>query len=209
MSRKGEKFEFVGETLRLLVPFKIELTLLLLSLIFFIGALSLFLTVKIGKKPIVIESGSGLSEKPAVPKILVDIEGAVEKPDVYEVTVGARLKDVLVQAGGLSARADREFFTRTFNLAHILKDQEKLYIPSSDEIDQNRNVILQTEKLNSGLININTASAGELDQLAGVGEITAEKIIQNRPYQTIDDLLKKKVVGKSVYEKIKDQITVN
>ena len=50
-------------------------------------------------------------------KILVDVGGAVEKPGVYELEVGARIKDVLVMAGGLSAKADREWVEKNLNQA--------------------------------------------------------------------------------------------
>ncbi|OGK14388.1 hypothetical protein A3I50_01630 [Candidatus Roizmanbacteria bacterium RIFCSPLOWO2_02_FULL_37_9] len=153
-------------------------------------------------------------------KIFVDLSGAVENPNVYEITSGARLKDVLVLAGGLSSGADRSFFSRNFNLARILADQEKIYIPSSEEIEEGRlkeseqaliNVQGQTlgassQDLQSGKIKINSAPMDELDTLPGVGKVTAQKIIQNRPYESIEDLLNKKIVGKSVFEKIKDQI---
>lgn len=156
---------------------------------------------------------------PSSLKIFVDIAGAVEKPDVYEVTIGARLKDVLVMAGGLSADADRQFFNRNFNLAKILSDQEKIYIPSTGEIQtglflENQRTLDYTspttpniQNQTSSLININTASLEELDQLPGVGKVTAQKIIQNRPYQSVEELLTKKVLKKNLYEKIKDSLT--
>lgn len=167
-------------------------------------------------------------ENQILEKIFVEIAGAVEKPDVYEVTPGARLKDVLIKAGGLSPQADRDFFYRNFNLAKIVNDQEKFYIPSTDEINSGLfKEILQTldytqtkqpivlgnskelvKNNNNQLININTATMEELDSLPGVGKVTAQKIIQNRPYFSIEDLLNKKVVGKSVFEKIKNLITL-
>ena len=58
------------------------------------------------------------------------------------------------------------------------------------------------------MVNINTASETELDALPGVGPVTAQKIISNRPYQKIDDLVSKKAVGASVFSKIKDQISI-
>ncbi|MBI4225568.1 ComEA family DNA-binding protein [Candidatus Roizmanbacteria bacterium] len=153
-------------------------------------------------------------------RIVVDLSGSIEKPDVYETSSGARLKDVMILAGGLSAQADRKYFSRNFNLAKILKDQEKIYIPSIDEIEdgilkQNTQIITNNQDQIIGVssdfkgasrININTASMSELDSLAGIGKVTAQKIIQNRPYQSIEDLLNKKVVGKSLFEKIKEQI---
>lgn len=57
------------------------------------------------------------------------------------------------------------------------------------------------------LININTATERELDTLPGVGSVTAAKIIASRPYSVPEDLLNKKVVGKSTYEKIKHLIS--
>ena len=149
-------------------------------------------------------------------KIVVDLSGAVENPNVYEVSSGARLKDVLILAGGLSVLADRQFFARNFNLARILKDQEKFYIPNSEETQTNEvQANLQSLPISesntlgvSDKININTASIDQLDTLIGVGKITAQKIIQNRPYQSIDDLLNKKIVGKSVFEKIRELISI-
>lgn len=158
-------------------------------------------------------------------KIYIDLSGAVEKPDVYEVTPGARLKDVLVLANGLSAEADREFFARNFNLARILVDQEKIYVPSRWEVAQGlfqervfvvdqiqprvNNEETSRRNLSGDKININTASPQELDSLPGIGKVTAQKIIDNRPYNSVEELLTKKVVRKSVYQKIKDLIIAN
>lgn len=149
-------------------------------------------------------------------KIFVDIAGAVEKPDVYEITSGARLKDVLIQAKGLSSAADREYVARNFNFARLVADQEKIYIPSRDEILEgyflepkaSAQVLGQSISSNER-INVNAAGSVELDKLPGVGPVTANKIITNRPYSSVDELLSKKAVGKSVFEKIKELFVVN
>jgi competence protein ComEA len=60
----------------------------------------------------------------------------------------------------------------------------------------------------TGSVNINQATEEELDALPGVGPVTAQKIISNRPYQSVDDLVSKKAVGQSVFSKIKDQVRV-
>ncbi len=60
----------------------------------------------------------------------------------------------------------------------------------------------------TGLTNINTASATDLDKLPLIGKARAAKIIKGRPYSSPDDLLTKKVLTKGVYDKIKDKITV-
>ncbi len=149
-------------------------------------------------------------------KILVDLSGAVERADVYEISSGARLKDVLILAGGLSAEADRQFFARNFNLARVMKDQEKIYIPNTRETQNGETAEIQQSLANietntlgaTEKISINTASLDQLDSLPGIGKVTAQKIIQNRPYQSIDEFLNKKVVGKSLFEKIKDLIQI-
>lgn len=205
-----------------LKPFwqKYKIEIILITLAFSVALISVIIffssqSSKHEEVPIV----SAIKTTTPVPQenIIIDLSGSIENPDVYEVTLGARLKDVLILAGGLSSDADRRFFAQNFNLARILKDQEKIYIPSSEDIenqnlsnipqgsqDFSQNVLGASDK-----ININTASESELDTLPGVGEVTAGKIIQNRPYQSIDDLLNNKIVGKSVFEKIRDQITTD
>lgn len=154
--------------------------------------------------------------------LFVDISGAVNKPGVYEVAPGARLKDVLKLSGGLSDDADKMFFARNFNLARFVSDQEKIYIPSITEINAGiftetaRNVDyispnenpnqINTETKTNNKVNINQATAEELDQLPGVGQTTVKKIIDSRPFSSINELLDKKLVNKSTFEKIKDLI---
>ena len=62
--------------------------------------------------------------------------------------------------------------------------------------------------LTTGLININSASQTELEALPGVGPVTAGKIIDGRPYQTLEELKSKKAVGNALFEKIKDKLTI-
>lgn len=194
--------------------YKIEIILIISAL--FIAFISVFIFLinqsTLNEDNTIVEPIK--SESLSVGKILVDMSGAVEKTDVFEISSGARLKDVLALAGGLSADADRKFFARNFNLARILKDQEKIYIPNTEETQKGeaetnqqvfQNVDSNTLDL-SDKININSASMSELDALPGVGKVTAQKIIQNRPYISIEELLDKKVVNKSVFEKIKNQI---
>lgn len=169
------------------------------------------------------------SEQTLSRKIFVDVSGAVKKPNIYQINFGARIKEIIDKAGGLSDDADVMFFSRNFNLARIVVDQEKIYIPSIMEINngifiqnqqtldytsprQNSNVSVETTaglQEAQSLINLNSATIEELDQLPGIGQVTANKIIINRPYSTIDELLTKKVVNKSVFEKIKSLILIN
>lgn len=157
---------------------------------------------------------SNPSTKPK--EVMVDIAGAVEKPGVYKLESTGRVRDALIAAGGLRKDADRARVSQTVNLAAPLTDSAKLYIPfvgeqmvtsgtgSENSSGTTNNVLGSSGKM----ININTASESELDELTGIGPVTAQKIISNRPYQSIDDLVTKKAVGSSVFSKIKDQISV-
>lgn len=144
-------------------------------------------------------------------KIIVHLEGAVEKPGVYELLPEARLNDLLIRAGGLAAEADRQWVNENLNLAQKLTDGSKIFIPEQQD-NQTLGVSSQSSQLiiknNSGKININKASLSELDVLWGVGQKRAEDIIKNRPYSSVEELLSKKIIPANVYEKIKDEITV-
>lgn len=152
---------------------------------------------------------SAPKEKPRL--IMIDIEGAVQKPGVYALPENARLKDAIASSKGLSDDVDLLYFIRNFNQARILSDQEKIYIPSNWEawsglFDQSSTQTSTSS--NQNLIDVNNASQEELEELPGIGEVTAEKIMVNRPYQTIEELSERKIVGQSVFEKIRDHITV-
>lgn len=151
------------------------------------------------------------TEKEAA-SIWVNIEGAVEKPGVYQLTADSRVNDLLIEAGGLSVLADRKWIEKNINLAQKLADGVKIYIPSEGEAGQSANL-----SSSSGLvagsavgqaININTATASELDQLWEIGPARAGQIISSRPYQSVEELKSRKVIPDSVYERIKDQLSV-
>lgn len=143
--------------------------------------------------------------------LLVDVSGAVVRPNVYKLSANARVQDALIAAGGLDGQADREWVSKNINLANKLSDGAKLYIPARM---QNAQSSMQNDNLGvadaheSNLININTASLSELDRLPGVGPVTAEKIINNRPYSDSNELLSKKVLSQKVFDQVKNSIRV-
>lgn len=211
--------------------YKVEIILIVLASL--IVAVSIIIYLKATQSINTNQEISDQSSTNVLPnwKILVDISGAVVKPDVYEVTAGARLKNLLSLAGGLSPDADKNFFSRNYNLARIVNDQEKIYIPYTWEtyygiFVENKRTLdytqattlaemnpavnsIQLSSDESDKIDINIATEAELDQLPGIGKVTAQKIITNRPYSSVDDLINKKVVSNSVYEKIKAMIVLN
>lgn len=202
---------------KILKKYLVESLFLLIAIIFTIISLIIFFQNKTENQEEIFsikEEKNILKEK-----IYVDISGSVKKPGLYQLNNGSRLKEALDKAEGLSENADKNFFYRNFNLARILADQEKIYIPSVWEVQaglfsetpQQINFIypnIQQTISNQDLININEASIDELDALPGIGKITAQKIINNRPYQNLEDLINKKIVNKTTYEKIKNLITL-
>jgi competence protein ComEA len=141
--------------------------------------------------------------------ILVDVEGAVVKPGVYKLPVESRIQDGLIAAGGLSAKADREYVAKTLNLAIKLTDGTKIFIPTLGEPTGSEPVLgATTVGATNALINVNTASESQLDSLPGIGPVTAQKIISGRPYGSLDELLSKKIVSAKVYAQIKDKIAI-
>ncbi len=196
------------------------LELILFSLALVLTIISLFFYFKniISQEPEMVVKENTEYEAPKR-FVYIDVSGAVKKPDVYKLTFGSRLKEAINLAGGLTEEADSLFFSRNFNLARIINDQEKIYIPTKDEVNQGlvESQPIQFENLvqennqsqqEEDLISINLATQSQLEELPGVGKVTAQKIIDNRPYQSIDELLSKKIVNKSTYEKIKDLVSL-
>ncbi len=144
--------------------------------------------------------------------IKVEISGAVVKPGVYTLSAESRIQDLLVAAGGMSTAADRVWIAKYMSLAAKLIDGTKIYIPLKGEmsaVNQTQNILgINSSTISKDNININTASKTELDSLSGVGEVTAQKIIDGRPYQAVDELLSRKIVNKSTFEKIKEKINI-
>lgn len=202
--------------------FRFEITSILVSAAILSASTLFFLKAQNPKAEIKFKNAEQLpsTEKKEEKKIYVDISGAIMEPDVYELSEGTRLKDLLASASGLSAEADRQFFKRYFNLARKVQDQEKIYIPSVSEVAEGLSTdktTLQAEIASiqgvstriEGKININTATDVQLDTLPGVGKVTSQKIISGRPYNSVAELINKKIVGKATFNKIKDLITIN
>ncbi len=141
--------------------------------------------------------------------ISVDVSGAVQKPGVYSLNEGSRIEDAVLAAGGITESANTEYISKYLNMAQKLSDGTKIYIPKVGE--QGVSPVSAGSVAGASanaVVNINTATQAELETLSGIGPVTASKIISDRPYQTAEDLLNKKVVSKSVFEKIKDSISL-
>jgi competence protein ComEA len=100
---------------------------------------------------------------------------------------------------------------REVNLAAVLTSGQQIYVPAITErsllSEQTESDKVAANDSNSS-ININTASASELETLPGVGPATAEKIIAGRPYDNINDITSVSGIGDATLAKIKDLITL-
>ncbi len=154
--------------------------------------------------------------------IIVHITGAVKKCGIVKLKQGARIYDAIEMAEGSLEEADLS----KVNLAYLLEDAQKIYIPFKGEVTENdiqqeyitsnfgdNSIIIEDKnKGESGKVNVNTANQTELETLPGIGTATAEKIIdyrnKNGKFNNIEDIRNVKGIGESKFENIKESICV-
>jgi len=136
--------------------------------------------------------------------VVVDVQGAVMKPGVYQLPQGSRVQDLLIACGGLASRADRDWVAKNINRAALLRDGAKFYFPFQGEV--------QGAVSEGGKININQATAKELEQLPGIGPSFAQKIVnyrlQHGGFRSLEEIMLVEGIGEKLFEKIKDKITL-
>ncbi|MEX2043624.1 MAG: ComEA family DNA-binding protein [Patescibacteria group bacterium] len=176
------------------------------------------LSSRLQGQPLVLDATlASPSPVPSAPlTIVVDIEGAVAKPGVRELPGGSLVADAVKAAGGFTQDADRTWVAKDLNQAEELKDHQKLYIPLVGEIVEPSGSTAGEDDGNDGgsggLVNLNTATAEELETLPGVGEVTAGKIIDYReafgPFESPEELMEVSGIGEKTFEKMREKVTV-
>ncbi|HSN93821.1 MAG TPA: ComEA family DNA-binding protein [Anaerolineaceae bacterium] len=148
---------------------------------------------------------SGGNSTPEVKTIKVELAGAVNRPGVYDLPEGIHLVDAIDIAGGKTAEADLS----KLNLAMILKDGQKVTIPTTNT--QNSTTVNGILGLNN-LLDINTATADQLMALPQIGELKAQAILTYRNdhgrFQSLEDLMEVPGIGESIFEAVKHLITI-
>lgn len=149
-------------------------------------------------------------------KVTVDVKGAVVNPGVYTLKEGARVTDVIQEAGGMTEDAD----AKSVNLAASLSDEEVIYVANKDE---NVSVLDQTGTgqvsdkggqavSKDGKINLNTATSEQLQTISGIGAKRTEDIIAYREshggFQSVDDLKNVSGIGDKTLDKIRESLYV-
>ena len=154
-------------------------------------------------------SGATGSLAPSPATIIVDVAGWVRRPGVYEFASGDRVIDAVDRAGGPRKGAD----LTTLNLAAPLTDGTQIVVPKPGSTAGGLRVRHRDiDGRGDTLININSAGETELEELPGVGPVTAAAIIdyrtQNGPFATVDDLIDVTGIGPSTLEQIRPFATV-
>jgi len=168
------------------------------------------------------------SARPLNGDLVVDVQGAVLRPGVHHLAAGSRVADAIAAAGGYGPRVDADRAGRELNLAAELRDGDRVLVPSRDDPPPSgvggsgggsggsggagsAGVGGSGGGPSGGLVDLNHATASELDALPGVGPVTAQKIIaarEEQPFATIEALRDRKVIGAAAFDKLKDLVTV-
>ena len=149
-----------------------------------------------------------------VQQVGVGVEGAVASPGLYLVSADARVNDAVAAAGGMTQDADRQ----RVNLAQKVEDGMQVYVPSREEAAAasgaaaTRAGQASSSGLSKGKVNLNTASAEELQTLSGIGPSLSQRIIDyrqaNGPFKSVEDLRKVPGIGDTRFKSLKDLVCV-
>lgn len=139
---------------------------------------------------------------PAV--VVVHVVGAVAAPGVVRLPAGSRVVDALSAAGGATGDAD----LARLNLARVLVDGEQVVVPRPGDVLPVTTGEQATAGGTGGLVDLNTASVAELDELPGVGPVLAQRIVDRRPFTSVDELDEVSGVGPTLLERLRPLVTV-
>lgn len=172
-----------------------------LAFLILLGATFLFLQNRPSSVSVIRE----VEEKGAAEKLKVHVAGAVVRPGVYELSEGERVIDAIKQAGGSLPEAHLD----TLNLAAKLVDSQKIFVPKTGEV-------ASTSVSPSGSdskIPLNTATADQLDELPGIGEVLAKRIMEWREahgrFNKLEELMEVEGIGAKKYNQLRDKIALD
>ncbi len=138
--------------------------------------------------------------------VSIHVAGEVHRPGVHELQAGSRVIDAISAAEGPTERAELD----ALNLAAFVADGERIYVPAEDEIIAGS--MIDIAQGVGTLVNLNRASAIELETLPGIGPATAAEIVNDRsangPFSSVDDLVRVSGVGPATVEKLRDVVSV-
>lgn len=144
----------------------------------------------------------GADEQKSTPsQIHVDVSGAVARPGVVVLREGSRVSDAIEEAQGFTQDADLAAVSQVINLAQLIEDGGKVYIPFiKDEGSSSPSSVDNTK------MSINTASLAQLMSLKGIGEVRAQSIIDGRPYTSLSKLVENEILTETLFNSIKNDL---
>jgi len=185
-----------------------------------IMACQIILPIAFNSPPKLIADASELSM--VNPTLEVHLTGAIKNPGIYHLPKGARIMDAIVKAGGTVKEAS----LNSLNLAEVLKDGERIYVPTKqEELTKNTNAspdikpnqiknptIKKVNNNNISKININNAGIDELSNLPSIGPKIAKSIIEyrqkNGKFKQIEELKNIRGIGEKRFNRLKELITI-
>jgi competence protein ComEA len=173
------------------------------------------------ERPIIELDSGGAQTADASPstattdELVVAVSGAVQRPGVYRLAEGSRIGDAIAAAGGYGPTLDAGRTQREINLAALVQDGEQILVPARGDAThapaRGGGADDGSGGEGGGLVDLNAATSAQLEELPGIGPVTAGKIIAGReeqPFASVDDLRSRKLVGAATFDKIKDLVTV-
>lgn len=154
-----------------------------------------------GQRVAVVEEAPAPTRTPE-PLIVVDVVGAVAHPGIYKLAGGSRVADALLAAGGMTGDAD----LTALNKAAPIRDGQRIYVPRPGETVAATGTAGEAQLR----IDLNHATASELEALPGIGPTTAARIVRSRagrPFGRVDELQTRGLVSARVFADIRDLIT--
>ncbi|CAN5659633.1 hypothetical protein BH23CHL4_BH23CHL4_22590 [soil metagenome] len=149
-------------------------------------------------------------------EIAAAIDGAIATPGAYVLPAGSRITHLVDAAGGVTSGADLAHV----NLAARLRDEQQVYVPTiaatpvSGEAIANDGAVSPSFGIVSPVdarLNINTASAAELDGLPGIGPVLASRIIEDRNragrFSSVNELVRVSGISQRMVDELRDRIT--
>jgi competence protein ComEA len=155
-------------------------------------------------------SGGAPSPSVAEPSraAIVHVAGAVRRPGVYRLDAGARVRDAVRRAGGAAARGD----VNAINLAALVQDGAQVVVPRRAPVSAGAALPGPAGAAPAAPVNLNSATAEELQTLDGVGPATAADILeyrtQNGGFRSVDDLDQVPGIGPKTMEALRDKVVV-
>ena len=194
-----------------------------LAIVLTIAAVALLATAPHGSVELASGAFPSIEASPAPgsarPGPVVEVSGAVAHPGVVHLDAGARVADAIAAAGGYSPRVDAARADRELNLARIVTDGDEVRVPSRDDPPQvgtgdgaSRATATTGGSRSTAPIDLNSASAEQLDTLPGIGPVTAAKIVAARDtarFTSVDDLRTRKLVGSATLDKLRPLVVVH